>query len=254
MSDNILEIFLAPPSAWNNDTIGSLFSSGLCMLIIVILTIIVNIKARHADPLKKPKGLLFFFEFGVEFFDSAVENIMGEKFRSFGGFIFAIAMYLFIGFIFGLTGLPAPMTNLAMPLSLGFLSFALIHITSIRFTKWKYFKRYIDPFPFFLPINLLSMWAPLLSLTFRLFGNALAGWTLMSVVYCALESLSAMIFSFIPSDVNTIFIAPFITPVLHAYFDLFSAFIQTSVFVMLTMLFIANEVPEEDEIKEKLAV
>ena len=64
------------------------------------------------------------------------------------------------------------------------------------------------------------------------------------------------IFEFIssPEGLNTIFIAPFITPILHAYFDLFSAFIQTAVFIMLTMLFVANEVPDEEDIKEKLAV
>lgn len=251
---DMLEIFLAPPSQWNNDTIGALFSSGIVMLIIMILAIIVNIMARKADPLKKPKGLLFAFEFGTKFFDGMVDDLMGPKFKGFGGFIFAIACYVFLAFIFGLTGLPSPMTNLAIPLSLGFMTFCLIHITSIKYTKWKYFQRYVDPFPLFLPINLLSMWAPLLSLTFRLFGNALAGWTLMNVVYVALDGLSGMIFSFINGPASEIFIAPLITPILHAYFDVFSGFVQTTVFIMLTMLFLANEVPEDDEIKEQLSV
>ena len=33
-------------------------------------------------------------------------------------------------------------------------------------------------------------------------------------------------------------------PVFHAYFDLFSGFIQTIVFVMITMMDIAQEAPE----------
>lgn len=255
-TSKLLELLLASPSNWSDETVGSLFSSLLCMGIILIVVIIVNIKARKADPLKKPRGILFLYEFGATFFDNLAEGLMGSSFRSFGGFIYAIACYLFLAFIFGLTGLPSPMTNLAIPLSLGLMTFVLIHATSIKYTKWKYFKRYIDPFPFFLPINLLSMWAPLLSLTFRLFGNALAGWTLMSVIYFALESISQLIFGFIssPEGLNTIFIAPFITPIFHAYFDIFSAFIQTTVFIMLTMLFVANEVPDEEEIKEKLAM
>lgn len=255
-TSKLLELLLAKPWEWNDETVGSLFSSLVCMLIILIAVIIVNIKARFVNPLKKPKGLMFFFETGVNFFDGMASDLMGPSFKNFGGYIFVISCYLFLAFIFGLTGLPSPMTNLSVPLSLGLMTFVLIHATSIRYTKWKYFKRYVDPLPFFLPINLLSMWAPLLSLTFRLFGNALAGWTLMSVVYYALESLSQMIFGFIssPEGLNTIFIAPFITPILHAYFDLFSAFIQTAVFIMLTMLFVANEVPDEEDIKEKLAV
>ena len=45
------------------------------------------------------------------------------------------------------------------------------------------------------------------------------------------------------------FIGPFITPVFHAYFDGFGAFIQTLVFMTLTALFVAQELPEEEEAK-----
>lgn len=250
--DKIVELLLT--TNFNNETIGAMFSSFLVMLIIIIICIIINIKARRADPLKKPKGILYLFEFGVSFFDNFVDDLMGPKFKGFGGFLFAVAAYVFISFIFGLTGLPSPMTNMAVPLSLGFLTFALIHITSIRYQKGKYFKRFIEPIPVFLPVNILSMWAPLLSLTLRLFGNALAGWTLMSVVYYALENVSALLFSFIDGGANTIFIAPIITPILHAYFDLFSGFIQTTVFVMVSSLYILSEVPEEEEVVDQLSV
>ena len=220
-------------------------SSLMVVAIILILCIIIAIKARFADPLKKPKGLLFLTETGVKFFDNMVSEMMGIHFKGYGGFIMAIAVYLFISFIFGLTGLPSPVTNLAVPLSLALITFVLIHATSVKYTKWKYFKRYIDPFPVMLPVNLVSMWAPLLSMTLRLFGNALAGWTLMSIVYWALGNLSGMIFSFIDSAWNEVFIAPFVTPILHAYFDLFSGLIQTVIFIFLTMINIANEVPED---------
>ena len=221
-------------------------SSLMVVGIILILCIIICIKAHFADPLKKPKGILFLAESGVKFFDNMVGEMMGIKFKGYGGFIMAIAVYLFISFIFGLTGLPSPVTNLAVPLSLALITFILIHATSVKYTKWKYFKRYIDPFPVMLPINLISMWAPLLSMTLRLFGNALAGWTLMSIVYWALGSLSGMIFSFIDSAWNEVFIAPFVTPILHAYFDLFSGLIQTTIFLFLTMINIANEAPDEN--------
>ena len=230
------------------EIISSLFVVG----IILILCIIIAIRARFTDPLKKPKGLMFLAETGVNFFDKLVSEMMGIHFKGYGGFIMAIAVYLFLSFIFGLTGLPSPVTNLAVPLTLALISFILIHANGLKFQKVKYFKRYIEPFPVMLPVNLISMWAPLLSMTLRLFGNALAGWTLMSIVYYALGRLSGMIFSFMDSAWNQVFIAPFITPVLHAYFDLFSALIQTVIFIFLTMINVANEYPEElDEIVNK---
>ena len=235
--------FLDTSTGLSGETISSLLVVG----ILTLLCIYIAIRARFADPLKKPKGILFLAEFGVTFFDGLVESLMGKRYRGFGGFIMAIAVYLFLAFIFGLTGLPAPITNLATPLSLGLTTFILIHANAIRFQKFRYFKRYIEPIPLFLPINLISMWAPLLSLTMRLFGNALAGWTLMTLLYSAIGGIGDAVIESAGQAMNVGgFIAPFVTPVLHAYFDLFSGFIQTTVFLFLSMIFIANEGPEDD--------
>ena len=227
------------------DIPGEVISSIIVMLIIVILAIIIAIQAHFQDPLKKPKGLLLIAEIGVQFFDNFVKDLTGSALPNFGGFIMGVATYLFIAFIFGLTGLPSPVTYMAVPLSLGLTTFLLIHLISAKFTKWRYFKRYVDPLPVFLPVNLLSMWAPLLSLTLRLFGNAIAGWALLTIVEFSLRDASAAIFSFVPSGWNEIFLAPIPLAVLHAYFDLFSGLIQTVVFISLTAIFIGQEIPEE---------
>ena len=224
---------------------GELVSSLIVILIIVILSLVVGILARRQNPLKKPKGLLLVAEMGVNFFDNFAHDLVGTTLPNFGGFIMGVAMYLFISFIFGLTGLPSPVTYMAVPLSLGLTTFLLIHYTSARYTKWRYFKRYIDPIPIFLPINLISMWAPLLSLTLRLFGNAIAGWALLSIVEYALRDLSSTLFSFIQSEWNQVFLAPLPLAILHSYFDVFSGLIQTFVFILLTSIFIGQEIPEE---------
>lgn len=240
MFDNLL--------SW--DIPGEIYSSLIVMAIIAILAIIIGIQAKLQDPLKKPKGLLLLAEYGVEFFDNFTEGLIGNKIPGIGGFIMAVATYLFLSFIFGLTGLPSPVTYMAVPLSLGLTTFLGIHIISAWKTKWAYFKRYVDPFPFFLPVNLISMWAPLLSLSLRLFGNAVAGWTLMTLIYTVGNSIGDIaIATFANSDILGIggVIVPFVTPVLHAYFDLFSGFIQTTVFISLTTIFFGQEVPEEIE-------
>ena len=231
---------------------GETISSVILVAFICLLSIYVAIRARFANPLKKPWGILFLAEVGVNFFDNLVESIMGKRFRSFGGFIMAIAIYLFMAFIWGLTGLPSPIVYLATPLSLGLITFVLIHATSVRYKGFRYFKRYIEPIPIFLPINLISMWAPLLSLTMRLFGNALAGWTIMTLIYSVFKASGDAVITFVDNSVINAggFIAPIATPILHAYFDFFSGLIQTTVFLFLSMIFISNEGPEEEEIEE----
>lgn len=246
-TDDLVKRFLDTSSGLSGETISSLILIG----IISLLAIYICIRSRFADPLKKPKGILFLAEVGVNFFDGLVESLMGPRYRGFGGFIMAVAVYLFLAFIWGLTGLPAPVTYLATPLSLGLITFVLIHLNSIRFTRFRYFKRYIEPIPLFLPINLISMWAPLLSLTMRLFGNALAGWTLMTLLYAALNGIGGTVIEAAGHAMGAgSFVAPIVTPILHAYFDLFSGLIQTVVFLFLSMIFIANEGPEDDDIQE----
>ena len=245
---SIKDQFLDTASGLSGSTISSLIIVG----IICLLCIYISIRARFADPLKKPKGILFLAEVGVNFFDNLVSSLMGKRYNGFGGLFMAVSVYLFLAFIWGLTGLPSPTAYLATPLSLGLITFVMIHANAARFNGMRYFKRYVEPLPFFLPINLISMWAPLLSLTMRLFGNALAGWTLMTLVYGALNSIGDTVVTFVVNGVeqNLHFggvISPIITPVLHAYFDLFSGLIQTTVFLFLSMIFIANEGPEDDE-------
>lgn len=240
----------AHPETWTIS--GEVIVAVFIAIVLSIFAIIVGILAKKADPLKKPKGILLAVEWAVEKLDAFVKDTMGPGFENFGGILLGIIPFLFISFTIGIIGLPTPMNSLAVPLSLALVTFCLIHYTSMRYTKWAYFKRYVDPFPLFLPINLLSMWAPLLSMTFRLFGNAVVGWILMGLVNSTLENLSAMIFSFVPSGINTLFLVPVITPVLHAYFDMFSGFVQTLVFVFLTCLFIAQERPDDIEAEVKM--
>ena len=243
------------PARW-----GILFPSGeiivalFVIAILIILAIIVGILAKRADPLKRPKGLLKVVEWCVEKLDAFVLDVMGPGFENFGGLLLAIIPFLFLSFTIGIMGLPSPINNLAVPLTLALVTFALIHFTAMRYNKIKYFKRFVDPLPVFLPINLLSMWAPLISMTLRMFGNGVVGWVLITIVNNALESLSTAIFGGVIAGGGAgVFLVPIVTPVLHAYFDLFSGFVQTMVFVFLTCLFVAQERPDEIETEVVMA-
>ena len=109
----------------------------------------------------------------------------------------------------------------------------MIEITKMRTNRWGYFKQFVNSFPPLLP--LLTNFVPMLSLGIRLFGNAFAGFCIMTLLY---QMFNALLNGF------ALALAPVIMPVFHAYFDLFSGFIQTIVFVMITMMDIAQEAPE----------
>lgn len=227
---------------------GGVVTSLIVILIMIILAIYIGIRAHFQDPLKRPKGLLLIAEIGVNFFENMAEGLLGKRFRIFGGYLMAIGVYMFLAFIFGLTGLPSPITYMAIPLSLGLSTFMLIHATAIKYNKFRYFKRYIEPVPVFLPVNLISMWAPLLSLTLRIFGNAISGFVIMSIIYAGLETASASIFAALEPMIgewNQVFLAPLVTWVFHLYFDLWAGFIQTTVFLSLTSIYVGQEIPED---------
>lgn len=230
---------------------GEIYASIIILIIISILSLIIFFKVRKADPLAKPKGILHLAEIGVSTFDNMVKTNMGVRFQKLAGYFLAVAFFLFLSFILGIFGIPSPMNYLMVPFSLALITFLMIHGVSIKDKKWGYFRRYIDPFPVFLPINLLSMWSPLLSMTFRMFGNAIAGWALMGLITWGLEGLGTLIFgALLPSALTPIFFAPAIMPWLHLYFDLFTAFIQTLVFISLSMILVAQEANPEAEVEK----
>ena len=73
--------------------------------------------------------------------------------------------------------------------------------------------------PFMAPLNIVGALTNPFSLAFRLFGNIIGGMVIMGLVYTAV---------------------PILIPVpLHFYFDIFSGVLQTFIFIMLTLTFIA---------------
>ncbi len=243
-TSNILEL----------DFSGEMIMSLITMLVICILSIIIFFVFRKKDPTKPDHGFAMIVETSVEKVQNLVVETMGRKYEGFSGYILALSLYIFICFFLGITGLPNALTSLEVPLAIGLLTFIMIHAAAVRKNKWRYYKRYTSPLAVFLPINLLSMWAPLLSITLRLFGNALSGYVIMSMLYYYLELLSSVIFgSFMFEGLSSIWLAPFITPWFHLYFDLFAGAIQTLVFVMLTMIWVSQEDPDES-IEEGIAL
>ncbi len=223
---------------------AEIYSSLIIVIFLSIVAIVIGRKVKQIDPLAKPTTATFIGETIVGGIDNFVVNMMGKRFKSFAPYFGFVAMYLPLSFVSGVLGLPSPVTYYAVPLMLAFTTFIMVHSTAIRFQKWKYFKRFISPFAVFLPINIMTYPIIIISLSFRMFGNALAGTIVLSLIYWATAGVAEALLGLLHIPAFN-FIAPVITPLFHGYFDFFGALIQTLVFISLSCLFVAAEAPSE---------
>ena len=243
-------------------------SSVLAMIIIIIFALIIHFKLKKYDPLTKPSTFLTAVEEIVNYADRQVIELMGESFKGFGGYIVCVGAYIFLSFLIGMIGipnffqpeaswyleaLPNSFTNMAMPLSIALVTFCLTHFTAMKYKKLAYFKRYVEPVFLFLPVNLISMWSSLLSLTLRLFGNALAGYCIITIIYIGFGTIIPPL-----GNYAGLAITPFIAPFAHLFFDVFDGLIQLAVFCMLTMINISSEYISKENLElekqEKMAL
>ena len=232
--------------SWSEFSIsGPVISSLIIMGLMLIFFIIVAIQDRFHDPLKPAKGPLFLAIWFYEWVENWAIGNMGKRPGGMLGYFYILFIYLFLSFIWSITGLPSVIDYFLVPLSLSIVMFILIQATALRYQKWGYFHRYIEPVPFWLPINLLTMWTPIVSTSLRMLGNALAGSIVVGLVNWALKKASLMLFGFLGAA-GQIFLGPLIIGVLNLYFGLFSGGVQTLVFVSLNAVWIGQEMPEDD--------
>ena len=235
---------------WAHPSIsGPVISSLIIMGIVDILFIIVGIMARVHDPLKPSKGLLLLAETFYAKIQDWTRGIMGKEPRNWPGYFMCLFTYLFLAFIWSITGLPSTIDYLVIPFTLSLVMFVLIQATGIRYSKWKYFHRYIEPVPVWLPINLITMWTPIISTTLRMFGNCIAGSVIIGLVNWAMKNVSASLFSFAGGGVDGlagIWMSSLPIAILNLYFALFSGYIQTLVFASLSAVWIGQEIPDDN--------
>jgi F-type H+-transporting ATPase subunit a len=141
-----------------------------------------------------PESWQNFMETGVEFTSDIAKGQLGESFyRPWVPFISTLFLFIFgcnwAGAIVPWKLLILPEGELAAPTNDINTTVALSLLTSLAyfyagFSKKGigYFKRYIQPTPILLPINILEDFTKPLSLSFRLFGNVLADELTISVL------------------------------------------------------------------------
>ena len=119
----------------------------------------------------------------------------------------------------------APNADLNMTLAMALVTFTTIQIAGIRaHGVGGRLKHMADP-PFLFPIELVSEFGRIISLSARLFGNVFAGEVLLAVMYALANAVK-------------IAIVPLLVPVVFIFLELLFGTIQALVFALLTAIYI----------------
>ena len=201
-------------------------TSHVCAIVVFLVLLLFIFAANRA--IKKgsevPTGFQNVVELIVEKLDGMIDSTMGKSAPAFRNYIGTIFIFILVCNISGLFGLRPPTADYGTTLALGLMTFTLIMFNKFKHQKVKgVIKGLCDPWPIWAPINIIGDVAVPISLSLRLFANVLSGVVMMALIYGLLGKIAV------------------IWPAaLHVYFDLFSGCIQTYVFCMLTMTYIAD--------------
>lgn len=222
----------------------------LITIVLAIAMILLSKKINKADPLEKPKGIVVPILLVTEMVYKTVRTNVGKKVADkLTPYILMLWVYIFISNTISLFGLSSPTANFSVTITLSFLTWLMIQVAELRYGGFKaYMHAFLEPIAPMLPMNIIGKFSTMLSMALRLFGNITCGSIMMSLVYMGTANLSNAIAGLVGIQGTVFnFMAPIITPILHMYFDLFAGFIQTLVFVTLTIVLLGNDIPEEEK-------
>ena len=201
--------------------------------ITMLLVMLFCIAATRKMSLNKPRGAQNILEILWEFIRGLVnENMDPSKGASFLSIVITYFIFILFANLIGLVPtLTSPTADYNTTLGLALCTFFLIFIFGIRYKGLGYFKHYLQPFVFFLPINIIEDLAKPITLTFRLYGNIYAGEVLIAVL---LGMLGGWIHVF----------GGFVASVVWLAFSIFVGCIQAFIFTMLSIAYVGQAVAD----------
>ncbi|HEX8170395.1 MAG TPA: F0F1 ATP synthase subunit A [Thermoanaerobaculia bacterium] len=203
----------------------------MALLVLLISLIVFPLAARRLSR-DNPGPFQHFLEMIVGGLKGLLEEIIGHGAASKYLYIIgAFACFIFISNIFGLFFfLQPPTANPNTTFGLGLCAFLYYNAQGIREQGlWHYLKHFAGPMPLLapimIPIEIIGHLARILSLGMRLFGNIFGEHSATGIFMGML---------------------PFVLPWPMMGLGIFGAFLQTFVFIMLTMVYIGGAVAAEE--------
>lgn len=203
------------------------FIIGFHTLLVALLLLIL---ARYATYKMQvvPGGLQNVFEFVISGIISFSKDIVGEEIaRKYFPLAATIAFLVFFGNAIGIIpGFESPTSSWSFTLVLALVVFFYYHFEGIRAQGiFKYAKHFLGPVwwlaPLMLPIEIISHFSRIISLSFRLFGNIKGDDMFLLVM---------------------LMLAPWVIPVAPFAILTFMALLQAFVFMILTYVYIHGAV------------
>jgi len=191
----------------------------LVMIFLIVLSLLAK---RHLHI--NPGHIQNVMEVIIDGMHKLLLDTMGPAGLKFFPLIATIGLFILVSNLLSLVpGFESPTANLNTNVSMALIVFFLTHIMGVRIHGWKYLKQFVGPSPWLaplmLPIELVGHLARPVSLTFRLFGNIEGGHLVLAVI---------------------LILVPFLVPLPIMALKLLICFIQTLVFMLLSMMYIAG--------------
>lgn len=195
----------------------------IIMALLVVISLLLTRKLSVRNPGKAQVAL----ESAVQFLNGFMRSNLGTHWRPFAPWLGTVALYIATSNLIGILGLTPPTKDISVTTALAIMSMLLIYGAQFRYNgPLGGLKKFAEPMPLLLPINLMEVIIRPLALCMRLFGNILGAYIIMEMLK---------------------FVVPVILPsVFSIYFDLFDGLIQTVVFVFLTTLFTGEGIKDEE--------
>lgn len=192
------------------DVTGEVVTMWIILAVIAIISLIIKLNLKE-----KPGRFQNMIETGVEWLDNFFSDLLGKK-KSRQYFTFLASLFIFIIFAnysglfpgVGLTDyVKAPTASLSVTAGLGVVTFIFLQVAGLKCGVKHYFKRFVSPMFFMLPLLLLDEFIKPASLALRLFGNVFGEemvteelyhifpigvpvvMMVLSILFCALQAL-----------------------------------------------------------------
>ena len=156
------------------DVTGEVIAMWIILAVVAAISLIVKLSLKE-----RPGKFQNIIETGVEALENFFSDNLGRK-KSRKYFTFLASLFIFIIFSnysglipgVGLTDyVKAPTASLSVTLGLGVITFLFLQISGFLHNKKHYFKRFIMPIAFMLPLLVLDEFIKPASLALRLYGN-----------------------------------------------------------------------------------
>jgi len=203
----------------------------LVMVIIVAVLLVVLLGLASRKPALVPGPRQGIAEILVQMFEGLIVDTVGPEGRKYLPVVATVGLFVFGCNMIGLVpGFMSPTSKLNVTLGCALVVFFYYHAQGVKAQGLKYFKHFMGPIPalapLMIPIEIISHFSRPVSLSMRLFGNIFA------------EELLIVIMASI---------IPFFLPLPFMAVAIFTALIQSFVFVLLSCIYIAGAVAQEEE-------